>query len=286
MQAYIDICIDNRSPEPFGLLPRITVEKHQFAGGETHMTIPNLPQLKGMEHVCVVSTGQGNHNVMEFLQVVNILRNNGIDKVSLYMPYFYYSRQDRATTPESSFALRIFCDILKLCNFEDIYTHDLHSPVAHKYLNNISNIHPVNFLKTVWKTFPYDYIIAPDKGACDKIEHLCIISKIPVSQIICATKQRDPATGRLSEPHMDEDYLSKIKGKRLLVFDDICDGGYTFIQLAEYLKRYADFKIDLAVTHGIFSKGLDVLKKHYGNVFTTDSMKFTHKAITIKDRIL
>lgn len=50
--------------------------------------------------------------------------------------------------------------------------------------------------------------------------------------------------------------------KPILVMDDICDGGATFISLAKEIKAhelYNDQELWLYVTHGIFSKGKQTL---------------------------
>ena len=57
-----------------------------------------------------------------------------------------------------------------------------------------------------------------------------------------------------------------------LIVDHICDGGGTFIGLAEELKKKNAGKLFLAVSHGIFNKGFDDLKCFDG-IFTTDSFR-------------
>jgi len=59
-----------------------------------------------------------------------------------------------------------------------------------------------------------------------------------------------------------------------IIVDDICDGGGTFIGLAEELRRRNAASLYLYVTHGIFSKDADVkLLDHFAKVYTTNSIK-------------
>ena len=97
-----------------------------------------------------------------------------------------------------------------------------------------------------------------------------------------ATKERDPATGKLGSPTMCPSGIANLSGKSALIFDDICDGGYTFIQLAEYLQDNCNCALDLAVTHGIFSKGLGRLRENFDKIYTTDSMPKTFGTILIE----
>ena len=71
---------------------------------------------------------------------------------------------------------------------------------------------------------------------------------------------------------------------KVLVVDDIGDGMGTFIPLAEELKKSNSAVLpDVYVTHGIFSKGLDILTGLYGKVFTYNLMNEnlrTHPMLT------
>jgi len=75
-------------------------------------------------------------------------------------------------------------------------------------------------------------------------------------------------TGRITELIIDSEDL---KGQDCLVVDDICDGGATFLRLALALKAKNAGRLYLAVSHGIFSKGLDQLLEHYEQLYTSDS---------------
>jgi len=52
----------------------------------------------------------------------------------------------------------------------------------------------------------------------------------------------------------------------LLICDDVIDGGRTFIELANWFtdNHYTPVEINLYATHGIFSKGKEVLLKSGG----------------------
>lgn len=71
----------------------------------------------------------------------------------------------------------------------------------------------------------------------------------------------------------DPQVLGDVKDKNLLIIDDICDGGGTFIQLAEKLKGLGAAKIGLFVTHGIFSKGYKDLNKWFDKIYSCDTYR-------------
>ena len=57
--------------------------------------------------------------------------------------------------------------------------------------------------------------------------------------------------------------------------DDICDGGGTFLGLADELRKRNAGPLHLAISHGIFSKGTEVLRQKFDRLFTTDSIRST-----------
>jgi ribose-phosphate pyrophosphokinase len=83
--------------------------------------------------------------------------------------------------------------------------------------------------------------------------------------LINAWKTRDVATGNISGFGCSP--LGE--AKKVLIVDDICDGGGTFLGLKGILP--ADVKCDIFVTHGIFSKGTKSLLSAFDTVFCTDS---------------
>jgi phosphoribosylpyrophosphate synthetase len=78
--------------------------------------------------------------------------------------------------------------------------------------------------------------------------------------------------------HIPDSQYHEIKNdeRPILIMDDLCDGGATFIVEAEYLrdsKLLGDRKLYLFVYHGLFTNGLDTLLKHFDRIYTTNSYR-------------
>ena len=71
-------------------------------------------------------------------------------------------------------------------------------------------------------------------------------------------KTRDVTTGQITGCGVECDDLT---GKKVLMVDDISDGGATFYYLAKEIQKLNPEGIGLHVTHGIFSKGLQQLSE-------------------------
>jgi ribose-phosphate pyrophosphokinase len=111
--------------------------------------------------------------------------------------------------------------------------------------------------------------VSPDAGSEKKIER--IAKKLGLNKIIKASKVRDTKTGKIKETKLHIDFEFNIHDL-YIVIDDICDGGRTFIELAKVLKTYCIQDINLFVTHGIFSNGLDELFEYYKKIYCNHTL--------------
>lgn len=74
---------------------------------------------------------------------------------------------------------------------------------------------------------------------------------------------------------LSDSSIKKLKDqsqKPILIVDDLCDGGGTFMVEAEFLRgKGVTNDLCLFVAHGLFSKGCEVLYDFFKKVYTTDS---------------
>jgi ribose-phosphate pyrophosphokinase len=176
--------------------------------------------------------------------------------------------------------LKIITKVINNLFYDKIFTCDPHSDVTTALVDNIfyesqtSIIKKYNYL--ISKLRNKIVLLSPDAGSLKKIYPIAfmLLETYNIqSSIICATKIRDEKTGKLSGFKI---YDTIPENSQVLVVDDICDGGGTFIGLSEQIPKSCE-KL-LYITHGIFSKGIDVLTNHFNMVFTTNSFynTFTH----------
>ena len=89
-----------------------------------------------------------------------------------------------------------------------------------------------------------------------------------IPELVTCGKSRDVATGQLTRFQV---FADDLKGQDCLIVDDICDGGSTFIGLAEALRGHNAGRLFLAVSHGIFSRGIAPLRSHFDTIFCTNA---------------
>lgn len=66
--------------------------------------------------------------------------------------------------------------------------------------------------------------------------------------------------------------VKNFNGSDVLIIDDICDGGRTFIEIAKICKNRNSGNVYLVVSHAIFSNGLGELSKWFTKIYSTNSI--------------
>lgn len=204
--------------------------------------------------------------------IVDAIRRLCKREIKLFIPYFPFARQDRCMEKGDSFSLQTFVKMLKDMNFSKIKTFDVHSDVVSGMFGyefdavSQSEIFCDVFSCPTFIEHDGLCLVSPDAGASKKIYKLAQAMNFPV--IECG-KIRDVKNGKIIGCKIFNDNDDVNKFKNLVIIDDICDGGASFIALAEEFEKVRSGTKDylhLYVTHGIFSRGRGVLEEKFKSV--------------------
>lgn len=246
-----------------------TVAFMSFPGGERHVRLPDVRAVDATawELTAPVYTPA---DLMDLFLVVDALRRmiRPGSRLTLNLPYVSYARQDRVALVGEPLSAKVFCNLINSLEFDVVRVLDPHSDVVSALLNNVEVFTAADLIKsTVFKigaNFPEAYaLVAPDAGARKKVEAVSLaLGGVPV---VYGGKKRDPKTGALSGFYVEGQVPTNVP---LLVVDDICDGGGTFIALAAVLRKQTTQPLYLYVTHGLFTKGVQpLLDAGYSKIF-------------------
>lgn len=166
-------------------------------------------------------------------------RSNKILDIS-FMPY---SQMDRKMDSHL-FSLKYVAQIINDCNFTVVLLHDPHSIVTPALINRCRVSYPVKDFIEEHKD-EYDLLFYPDNGACKKYAE--ILDDYNISYRF-GEKKRNLDTGEI-ERYVVHAENSEVKGKRVLIIDDLVMGGRTFVEAATVLHEMGAEKIDFYVTH-------------------------------------
>ncbi|WP_299899019.1 ribose-phosphate diphosphokinase [uncultured Aquimarina sp.] len=253
---------------PFG--KSIEFNAFVFNGGEPHIKISE--NNVGNE-VMITHRLNSFNDVGLLLVATDVLRRMGVKEIKVLIPYFPAARQDRVMVSGEALSVKVYADIINAQNYSEVMVFDPHSEVTSALLDNVNVIQNYEFVKQCLNHIDEEVLlISPDGGALKKIYK--VSEYLGGIEVIECSKKRDVKTGKLSGFRV---YEEDLKGKHCVIVDDICDGGGTFLGLATALKEKNAGKLGLIVSHGIFSRGFEELKKSFDMVFTTNSFKDVHE---------
>ena len=243
-----------------------------FSGGEVQTKI-DFQDVAWSDALLINATLKCSDDVVSLLQVNDIVRRRfPRSSVALRMKYAPYARQDRVCAEGESLACKVFATMINSCKFTTVYISDCHSDVLPALINNCLNQSVEEIIKCHIKDLDTILsktkcvLVSPDAGSNKKVFNLA--KAYGGLEVIRADKCRDTSTGEITDTEV---FCDNLQGKHCIIVDDICDGGYTFLKLAEKLKEKGAGIITLFVTHGIFSKGEKVFDGLIDNIYTTDS---------------
>lgn len=206
-------------------------------------------------------------NDSEFMcisQLVMLLKQKNTKAIQLDMPYLPYGRQDKPVSNEETFGLHTFANLINSLELDAVTFYDAHSSVASDFIKNSINIEPKHIYDL---TNQYDAVVYPDQGAFNRYKN-----KLEKKSITCV-KKRHWQTGNIVAQSLCEDLLNDgfidKEIHTLLVLDDLCDAGGTFVGLIDLLRKEGyNNQIDLVVSHIVQNSSIERLKKAgYTNIF-------------------
>ena len=262
-----------------------TVSK--FASGELQVTLVSLHTYEDDDDIHIKGSILSSDNLMELLLLVEAIRHhNPTTPIVLNMPYCAYSRQDRRCSSKEALSSKVFAQLINSCNFYKVYTFDNHSYVSTALIDRCFDVQVAKLLTTVAVSnkltiSDYSYLVAPDAGALKKVQACCKATNI---KLLRADKLRSLTDGAISDTiiHLPPD--ASLKNTKVLIIDDICQGGRTFIELAKAIKAIEPTcEVHLYVSHGFFDRGLDdMIAAGISHFYTTDSVcTIQHRQLTI-----
>lgn len=231
----------------------------KFPDGEVQITLGEFSRKDQVMIMCRITTSE---ELFILMQVCDILRRHSIGFViSIY--YLMSMRMDRVMSFDRPFSLSIVCDVLDRLGAMCICIYSPHSNVYKRLFKNTD-------IEEIPSTLSVDFtkyqVVFPDAGAEVRYRN------IPISNYVYGTKSRSLTTGKITSIGVRNP--DSIDGRPLLIRDDLCDGGGTFLGLAKAIREIkSDVDLNIMVDHMVNPKGIENLSKNFNHVWFTNSYK-------------
>lgn len=191
-------------------------------------------------------TFENESEIIHLCQLAELLNEKNKKRPYLFVQTMPYARQDKKVSNETTFSRDVVINILRNY-FTEITTIDLHSlpPIG------VRSLPPTEIILDIIQYNNFDLICFPDKGATTR--------GYPTGDLpsFNLDKKRDQLTGVIEGVYCP--LPLNLTGKSILIVDDLCDGGGTFVQAATLLRSLGASSVNLYTTHGIYSRGVDYL---------------------------
>ncbi|UOF78247.1 phosphoribosylpyrophosphate synthetase [Caudoviricetes sp.] len=235
-------------------------ESFTFPCGEIHV---RLKDYSPYSSVSIKFEFQKSDELITLLLIRDAIDRAGLSLDTIEMPYVPFSRQDRVNVEGEPLSIFVLAKVINLCQARSVRIVDPHSDVTAALISRCEVIKQHEVFKNYFKGISDFWLISPDQGALKKIYKLS--ANVDCVGVIEFTKNRDIRTGEIVSI---DTTMEDFRGKDCYILDDICDGGKTFVEIAKILKKRNCGKIVLMVTHGFFTKGLEVFGGLIDEIYT------------------
>lgn len=224
-----------------------TVSK--FSDGEIMVKIDE--SVRGRDVFVVQPTNApSDSNLMELMVMTDALKRASANTITAIMPYFGYSRQDRASEPRVPITAKLVSNLIATSGVDRVVTMDLHAgqiqgffdipvdnlyalPVFYKYMqdNNLCNDDTV--------------IVSPDAGGVARAR--IYAKKFGMPLAIIDKRRSGPNVAKVMH------VIGEIAGKKCILIDDMIDTAGTLTEAAIALMEHGAVSVKAMATHGILS---------------------------------
>lgn len=204
--------------------------------------------------------------------------------LNLRVNYFPYSRMDRVEKATDVFSLKYVAEFINSLDYATVVVDEAHSDVALALIDNVFPLYSTTELCecVVKENKLKDYVVFyPDAGAEKRYS-----KRIAHPNVLTGVKKRNFQTGEILSLEVMGN--ADIKGKDVVIVDDLCSYGGTFIASATKLKELGASRIFLVVGHCEKSilKGKIFSSRLVDKVYTTNSIiQLSDVPEELKDRL-
>ena len=238
--------------------PYVEAKTRVFPDGESKITFGRIP--KNSTILVVQSTYPPvDTNLLQALSIISQARKVS-SKIYAIIPYMGYARQDRQFLSGEVVTMSIVARMLKSAGAKKIVVVDIHSKIA---LNHFKipkeNVSAIPELAKYFKRMKLKdaLVVSPDMGGALRAKRFASLIN---TDFIALKKSRNRKTGKVVIQSSKVD----VRGKDLILVDDIISTGGSIVKAAQFLKKQKCKRVFVACTHGLFVEGAEKKIKNAG----------------------
>ena len=219
-----------------------------FSDGETRVEINE--NVRGMDVFIIQPTcPQVNITLMELLIMIDAMRRASADRITAVIPYYGYARQDRKVAPRAPITAKLVADLITTAGANRVLAMDLHAGQIQGFFNiPVDNLFatPV-LLDYIKQNYERDNIVtvSPDTGGVERAR--AFGKRLGASLAIIDKRREGPNEAQVMN------IIGHVKGKKIILLDDMIDTAGTVVQAAKALKEEGALDVSVCCTHPVLS---------------------------------
>src|SRR4051812_42588870 len=226
-------------------------DSYEFANAEIFVRFKD--SVRGSDAFVVQSMTEGvSRWVMETLIMVAALKRGSAKRITVVLPFYPYSRQDKKHRGREPISARLTADLFRTAGANRILTVDLHTaqiqgffdgPVDHLFAMDIL----AEYVSSRYAGRPLA-VVAPDSGRVRVAERWT--DRLGGCPLAFIHKSRDPLKPNQVVANR---VVGDVAGRVCLIVDDMIDTGGTICSAAEMLHDSGAADVIVASTHAVLS---------------------------------
>jgi len=239
----------------------------RFSDGEFIVSIDET--VRGTNTYVIQSTSQPTDNLFELLMMGDALKRASAKNRVAVIPYMGFARQDKKDQPRVPIGMKMVADMIETAGFTRVLAIDLHVDQIQGFFNI-----PVDHLSASYVFIPYvkslnlDNLIfaSPDVGGTKRAKKFA--DAFNTDLVIChKTRPQANIVGEMK-------LIGDVKGKNVIIIDDICDTAGTLSKAANLIKESGALSVRAMITHPVLSGGAynNIEKSVLCELITTDTI--------------
>ncbi len=256
--------------------PLLGVIYKRFPDDEFYVRV--LDDIAG-EDVLIVQTAYPDQKIVELLLIQDAVYDAGAKKITVILPYFGYSRQDKKFEEGEAISARAIAQHISL-HADCVITVDPHKLHILKFFTVPAySCSAVSTIAHYLKEKNIDFILAPDKGAQERAKEAANLINCEYDYL---EKIRiNETTVKITPKKLDA------RGKNVAIIDDIISTGGTMTHSIKELKKQGAKRVFVACTHGLFIGGAieKLLAADCDDIISTDTIETDFSKVSVADCI-
>lgn len=231
-------------------VPLGRVSSRQFSDGEIMINIEET--VRGDDIYIIQSTSYPvNDNLWELLIMIDACKRASANTVTVVMPYFGYSRQDRVAKSREPITAKLVANMLVKAGVDRVVTLDLHAVQVQGFFDiPVDNLFTIPLFAEYYCNLGLKgedvVVVSPKNSGIKRARSLAEYLDSPIAIIDYAQ----------DDAHREEGYIiGEVEGKKAILIDDILNTGKTFAEAAKILKRGGATEVYAVASHGLFAGG-------------------------------